>query len=214
VYATSAVLRLRAEETGNLAEPVLAAATGRIRWGLSHICVAAGGACLLLTTAGLSAGLGYGILTGSVSTQVPHLLGAALARLPAVLVLAAVAVLVFGLLPWESTALAWSAVALAGVIAVFGPPLLWPTWMMDISPFTQTPKLPGGTVPAEPLLWLCGIALALTVAGLAGLQRRDLGDLGPSCLTGGVLDRLADYVQESNQITKAGGGAAQPPGTN
>ena len=72
----------------------------------------------------------------------PQLLGAALARLPAVLVLAAVAVLLFGLLPWESTALAWSAVALAGVIAVFGPPL-WPARMMDISPFTQTPKLSG-----------------------------------------------------------------------
>ena len=211
VYATSAVLGLRAEETGNLAEPVLATATGRIRWGLSHIWVAAGGACLLLATAGLSAGLGYGILTGSVSTQVPQLLGAAAARLPAVLVLAAVAILLFGLLPWESTALAWTAVALAGVIAVFGPPLQWPAWMMDISPFTQTPKLPGGTVSAEPLLWLCGIALALTVTGLAGLRRRDLGDLGPSRLTGSVLDRLADYVQESNQITPASGGTAQPP---
>jgi hypothetical protein len=22
----------------------------------------------------------------------------------------------------------------------------WPTWMMDISPFTQIPELPGGTV--------------------------------------------------------------------
>jgi ABC-2 type transport system permease protein len=214
VYATSAVLRLRAEETGNLAEPVLATATGRIRWGLSHIWVAAGGACLLLATAGLSAGLGYGILTGSVSTQVPQLLGAALARLPAVLVLAAVAILLFGLLPWESTALAWTAVALAGVIAVFGPPLQWPAWMMDISPFTQTPKLPGGTAPAQPLLWLCGIALALTVTGLAGLRRRDLGDLGPSRLTARVLDRLADYAQENNQITHASGGAAPPPGNN
>ena len=214
VYATSAVLRLRAEETGNLAEPVLATATGRIRWGLSHICIAAGGACLLLTTAGVSAGLGYGILTGSASTQVPYLLGAALARLPAVLVLAAVAVLLFGLLPWESVALGWSAVALAGVIAVFGPPLLWPAWMMDISPFTQTPKLPGGTVPAEPLLWLCGIAVALSVAGLVGLWRRDIGDLGPSRLTGRVLDSLADYVQESNEITSAAGSAARPPGNN
>ncbi len=214
VYATSAVLRLRAEETGNLAEPVLATATGRIRWGLSHISVAVGGACLLLAAAGLSAGLGYGILTGSVSTQVPQLLGAALARLPAVLVLAAVAVFLFGLLPWESTALAWSAVALAGVIAVFGPPLLWPAWMMDISPFTQTPKLPGGTVSAEPLLWLCGIALALSVTGLADLRRRDLGDLGPSRLTGPVRDWLADYIQESNEITLASGGAAQPPRNN
>ena len=33
-YATSAVLRLRTEETGGLAEPLLATAVGRIRWGL------------------------------------------------------------------------------------------------------------------------------------------------------------------------------------
>jgi ABC-2 type transport system permease protein len=109
------------------AEPVLSAATGRIRWALSHISVAAGGACLLLAAAGLSTGLGYGVLTGSVSTQVPRLLGAALARLPATMVVAAVAVLLFGLLPWESIALAWTAVALVGVIGVFGLPLQWPT---------------------------------------------------------------------------------------
>ena len=57
VYSTSAVLRLRTEETGNLAEPVLASATGRIRWALGHISVAVGGACLLLAAAGGSAGL-------------------------------------------------------------------------------------------------------------------------------------------------------------
>jgi ABC-2 type transport system permease protein len=190
-YATSAVLRMRTEETGNLAEPVLATATGRIRWALSHICVATGGACLLLATAGLSAGLGYGILTGSVSTQVPGLLGAAAARLPATMTLAAVAVLLVGLLPWESTGLAWSAVALAGVITVFGPPLQWPAWIMDISPFTHTPKLPGGAIPPEPLLWLCGITLALATAGLAGLRHRDIGDFGPSGLSCLVRDWIA-----------------------
>jgi hypothetical protein len=45
-------------------------------------------------------------------------------------------------LPWEGTGLAWSAVALAGMIAVLGPPLQWPAWTMDISPFTQTPSCP------------------------------------------------------------------------
>jgi ABC-2 type transport system permease protein len=194
VYATSAVLRLRTEETGNLAEPVLSAATGRIRWALSHISVAVGGACLLLVAAGLSTGLGYGILTGSVSTQVPRLLGAALARLPATMVVAAVAVLLFGLLPWESIALAWTAVALVGVIGVFGPPLQWPVWMMDISPFTQIPKLPGGTVSAAPLLWLCAVALTISTAGLIGLRHRDLGDLGPSRPLGAVRDRIVVYT--------------------
>ena len=129
--------------------------------------------------------------------------------------LAGVAVLMFGLLPWESTALAWSAVALAGVITVFGPPLQWPAWTMDISPFTQTPKLPGGTVAAEPLAWLCGIALALSLTGLAGLRRRDLGDLGPTRLTGPVRDRIADYIQESRELSQpaAARTTAQPPGT-
>jgi ABC-2 type transport system permease protein len=144
----------------------------------------------------LSTGLGYGVLTGSVSTQVPRLLGAAFARLPAVLVLAAVAVLVIGLLPGESIALAWGVVVLVGVIAVFGASLLWPAWMMDISPFTQIPKLPGGTMSAEPLLWLCGIALALSVAGLIGLRRRDLGDFGPT-RPFGLPAWLRTYIEES-----------------
>ena len=193
-YSTSAVLRLRTEETANLAEPVLSAATGRIRWALSHISVAVGGACLLLIAAGLSAGLGYGVLTGSVRTQLPRLLGAATAQLPAAIVLPAVAVLLFGLLPWESTALAWTAVALVAVITVFGRPLQWPTWMMDISPFTQIPKLPGGTVSAEPLLWLCAVALTISTLGLIGLRRRDLGDLGPSRPAGAVRDRIVAYA--------------------
>jgi hypothetical protein len=44
-----------------------------------------------------------------------------------------------------SIALTWTAVALVGVIGVFGPPLQWPAWMMDISPYTQIPRC-----PAEP----------------------------------------------------------------
>ena len=215
VYATSAVLRLRTEEAGNLAEPVLAAPTGRIRWALSHIVIAVGGACLLLATAGGSAGLGYGILTGSVSTQLPALAGAAMARLPAALVLPAVAVLLFGLLAWESTVVAWTAMALAGVIAVFGPPLQWPPWMMDISPFTHTPRLPGGPVSAQPLLWLCVAALAIATAGLAGLRRRDLGDLGPSHPVTAVRDRIAAYARDDYGPSRQAAArcTAQPPET-
>jgi ABC-2 type transport system permease protein len=196
-FGTAAVLRLRTDETGNLAEPVLATATGRIRWALSHLSVAAGSMVLLLAVAGLSAGLSYGLLTGSVSTQVPQLLGAALARWPATLVLAALAVALFGLLPWEATALAWSVLALTGVIALFGPSLLWPAVLIDLSPFTEIPKLPGGPVTAAPLAWLCGIAVALAAVGLLGLRRRDLGDLGPSYRSyrGRIHDYLVDYLQ-------------------
>jgi ABC-2 type transport system permease protein len=194
-FATSAVLRMRTDETGNLAESVLATATGRIRWALSYSSVAVGGAGLLLAAAGLSAGLGYGILSGSVSTQVPVLLGAALARWPAVLVLAGLAVALFGLFPWESTAVAWGVVAVVAFIALLGPSLQFPAAMLDLSPFTQTPKLPGGPVTAAPLLWSCAIALALGAAGLFGLRRRDFGDLGPVYRGGRLHDWLVDYLQ-------------------
>jgi hypothetical protein len=54
-YAISVILRLRAEETGGAAELVLATATGRVRWALSHIAVA--GTALLLAVAGVATGL-------------------------------------------------------------------------------------------------------------------------------------------------------------
>jgi putative exporter of polyketide antibiotics len=202
VYATAAVLRLRTEETGNLAEPVLATAVGRIRWSLSHISVAVAGSALLLVDAGLSAGLGYGLLIGSARTDVPSLLGAALVKLPAAMVMVALATALVGLLPWESVAVTWTAVALTAVIAVFGTALQWPAWLTDISPFTQTPKLPGGTVSAQPLLWLCGISVVLMVVGLVGLRRRDIGDFGPSRLVFIVRDSLAEYVRESRALSE------------
>jgi hypothetical protein len=85
--------------------------------------------------------------------------------------------------------------------------------MMDISPFSQAPKLPGAAVSAGPLLWLCGIALALGAAGLAGLRRRDIGDLGPTGLVRPLFDGLADYIRESNEISQqaAALSAAPPP---
>ena len=48
-------------------------------------------------------------------------------------------------------------------------------WVLDISPFTHVPKLPGGAVSAAPLVWLSLIAVALAAAGLVGLRRRDIG---------------------------------------
>ncbi len=174
-YATSAVLRLRAEETGHRAEPLLAAATGRVGWGLSHVAVAVFGTALLLAVAGVAAGLGYGLRTGSAGTEVARLLGAALVQLPASLAVAGAAVLLFGLWPGASVAGAWTVLGAVVVIALFGQVLRLSGWLLDLSPFTHVPKLPGAAVTAPPLLWLGLAALALTAAGLTALRRRDIG---------------------------------------
>ena len=174
-YATSAVLRLRAEETDGQAEPLLATATSRIRWGLSHIAVAVIGTAVLLAVAGVAAGLGYGLRAGSAGHEVARLLGAAEAQLPGSLAVAGVAVLLFGLLPRASVAGAWTVTGLVVVIALFGQVLQLSQWVLDISPFTHVPKLPSASFSSAPLFWLGLAAVALAAAGLAGLRRRDIG---------------------------------------
>jgi ABC-2 type transport system permease protein len=174
-YATSAVLRLRAEESAERAEPLLATAAGRIRWGLSHVVVAVAGSALLLAVAGAAAGLGYGLRTGSAGTELARLLGAALVQLPASLAVAGAAVALFGLVPRACVAGAWSVLGAVVVIALFGQVLRLSGWVTGISPFSHVPKLPGAAFTAAPLLWLALAALALAAAGLAGLRRRDIG---------------------------------------
>ena len=78
-------------------------------------------------------------------------------------------------LPRASVAGAWTALGLVVVINLFGQVLQLSHWILDISPFTHAPRLPGGTVAAAPLVWLCALALAASAAGLAGLRRRDIG---------------------------------------
>jgi ABC-2 type transport system permease protein len=174
-YGVMSVLRLRAEETGNLAEPVLSGSVGRVRWGLSHAGVAVAGTVLLLAVAGVATGLGYGIRAGGTGPEIARMLGAGLAQVPAALVIAAIALAAFGLAPSASAAIGWTALGLAVALNLFGTALQLSHWVLDASPFTHAPRLPGGTVSAASLLWLCAIALALAVAGLAGLRHRDIG---------------------------------------
>ena len=171
-YGIQAAMRLRTEETALRAEPVLATAVSRSRWALSHIVIALGGATLLMVLAGVASGLTYG--AASDMGQFGRVFGAALAQLPAAWVLTGIVVLAFGFLPRLNYA-GWAALAAFVGLSFFGPILGLDQWVLDISPFTHTPRLPGGVFTATPLLLLTGVAAAGVLAGLAGFRRRDIG---------------------------------------
>lgn len=173
VYAVQAALRLRGEETGDRAEPVLAAAVGRIRWAWSHLVFAVAGPVVLLLLVGLTTGLAYGAHTGDIGAAVGQVLGGALVQVPAVWVLAGIAMALFGIVPrWAAAA--WGALVAFLVLTELGSLVNLSKWVADISPYTHVPKLPGGTFTAVPLLWLGFVAAVLTAVGLAALRRRDL----------------------------------------
>jgi ABC-2 type transport system permease protein len=110
-----------------------------------------------------------------VSAQVPRLIGAGLVQLPAALAVAAVAMAAIGVLPKWSGPIGWTVLAFCGFIGIFGPAINLPQAVLDISPFTHVPKVPGGVFSSMPLIWLSAIAVALACVGLTALRRRDVG---------------------------------------
>ena len=120
-YAVSAVARLRSDEVAGRAEPLLAAAVSRWRWGGSNLVIVTVGTVVVLVAGGLGVGLAFGIAGSDVSTQVPRLIGAALAQLPAALAVAAIGATFAGLVPKWSGPVGWAALAVCGFIGVFGP---------------------------------------------------------------------------------------------
>jgi ABC-2 type transport system permease protein len=172
-YAVQATLRLRAEETSGRAEPVLATASGRLRWASSHLVFGLLGPAAALLAAGLTEGLAYGLAVGEVGKQVRRLIGAALIQLPAVWILAAIAIVLFGLFP-RLTPAAWAAPAICILIGLSTAGTNVAEWVRDISPFNHLPRLPGGTASVGSLVALTAIAVVLGLIGLIGLRRRDL----------------------------------------
>ncbi|NMI00329.1 ABC transporter permease [Pseudonocardia sp. K10HN5] len=173
VYMVQATRHLYTEECTGRAESVLATGVGRIRWAAGHLSCAALGSAVLLALAGLGAGVAYGIAVGD-ARQVAALVGGALAQLPAAWVLGGLVVALFGFAPRRVGA-GWAALTAFLLIAEIGPLLRVPQWVLDLSPFTHLPRLPGGTWSVTPLLVLLAVAAGSTALGLLGLRRRDAG---------------------------------------
>jgi ABC-2 type transport system permease protein len=171
-YGVQAALRLRAEESGLRAEPVLATAVGRVRWLASHLVIALAGSAAVLVAGGAAAGLAHAARTGDLG-QAARVVGGALAYVPAVSVLTGIVVATFGLWP-RLVAVGWAALGVFLLLGELGPVLKLDQWALDVSPFTHVPRLPGAAVTATPLIWLTAAAMALVAAGLAGFRARDV----------------------------------------
>ena len=148
-FAISAVLRLRSEETDQRADPVLATRAGRIGWALSHLVIAVGRDGRDPGRGGTRAGLGHGARSrlarqrGRQDGRRRAGAGSRRAgRSPAS--------------PWPCSAShrgsaprrAGACSARAVLLLFFGATLRLSHWVLDVSPFTHVPRLPGGAVSA------------------------------------------------------------------
>ena len=135
------------------ADSVLATSTGRLAWSASHLVIAVAGIVAIVVSVGLGAGLGYTYRAGGGGAEIGRLLAAGLAQAPAVLVLGGLSVALFGLLPRFAMSGSWSVLGVFVLLLLLGTTLRLSHWIMDLSPFTHLPKLPGGTVTRS--RWCC-----------------------------------------------------------
>jgi ABC-2 type transport system permease protein len=172
-FAVASVLRSRAEEASGRAEPVLATATSRAAWLGSHGLVAFAGSAVLLAAGGAATGAVRAVGSGDAG-DVPALLGGALAHLPAVWVVAGIALALVGLAPRAASAASWAMLAVVVLITLFAESLHWPGWVRDLSPLSWTPNAPVEPWTIGPTVTLLAVAAALLALGFGGFRRRDL----------------------------------------
>ncbi|MPZ26674.1 MAG: ABC transporter permease [Micromonosporaceae bacterium] len=172
VFVILGVQTLRGEETRGRVEPVLATATSRWAWFGGYLGVLAAGAVGLLLLVGLAIGTATAISVGDagyvLDTTASHLVYA-----PALLVILAIAALLFGFLP-SATGATWAVLGFGMIIGFFGPIMDLPQWVHNLSPLEHVSRLPLDDLAWTPLVVLTVIAAGLAGAGLAGFRRRDL----------------------------------------
>ncbi|MCB0931850.1 MAG: ABC transporter permease [Mycobacterium sp.] len=171
--AISATLRLHGEEASGRAETVLGGAVSRGHWAASHLVFAVAGTAASLLAAGVVAGTAYGLAVGDLPMAMPRVVAAAAVQLPAVWLLAGLTLAIFGILPRFASA-AWAVLVAAFSLYVLGSIAGMPQWILNLSPFAHTPRVPGEPFRAAPVIWLLAGTVALGGFGLLALHRRDI----------------------------------------
>ncbi|RAU91339.1 ABC transporter permease [Mycobacterium colombiense] len=171
-FAVSLTLRLHQEESSQRAETVLAGAVSRTRWLASHLVTALAGSAVAMLASGLTAGVVYGVAAGDVAAKLPMVVASAAVQLPAVWLLSAVTVCLFGVAP-RLTPAAWG--VLVGFVALYliGSLAGFSQWLLDAEPFAHIPRI-GSDFTVVPLLWLLAIDVGLIILGAMAFRRRDL----------------------------------------
>ena len=171
-YVVQAVGSLRTEETSGRIEPRLAGTLSRRAWLTAHGVVILGGLIIInlvgSTVLGVTTALSVGNAAGT-----GRVLAAGAAYLPAEMVLAGLALALFGLLP-RAFPLASAAYAVTAFIAFLGPGLKLPGWVRDLAVTTHIGNPPLGAIDGGTLTVLATAAATLVTLAFVGFRRRGI----------------------------------------
>lgn len=170
-FGVQVVGRLRSDELAARIGLLVSTRVGRLRWYGSVVGLLVAQVTIILVVGGAAADIGAAITTDTALRW--EGLGAALAQLPAALVVIAVAVAAWSLRA-RFAVVGWVLVAWASVVGMLADTLRLAEWARDLSPLHHVGRVPIDPVSVPATVWLAAIAVALLVAAALRWRSRDL----------------------------------------
>lgn len=170
-YAIQAIGVARAEESSGRLETALFGPQPRTTWVSAQLLAITTGIVIVTSVGALALGImtvwstGHGVGGDVVRTTLSYM--------PAITILAGLAMICFGILP-RFQPLGWVTYAAAALIAYLGDPLNLPDPVRDLSPFHLIGSPPQDTARTSTLVWLLVASLGCVAAALLGFRRRDI----------------------------------------
>jgi polyether ionophore transport system permease protein len=164
---------VRAEEESGRADSLLSRPLTRLRWAGGHAALALGGAVALAVLSGACVWLGAAA-SGSGEISLSAAVGSVANVVPVIVLAGGLSVLCFGLAPRLTTAIPVTLVLAGYVVTLLGPALEWPSWVLDLSPFTHLAWVPAAPWAATSGVVMAVLGLLFAVGGLVAFQRRDV----------------------------------------
>ncbi|GGC78865.1 ABC transporter permease [Thalassobacillus devorans] len=166
------ILKLKGEEGKGRAAHLLERAISRPRLMGSYLALALVGGWIMLSLAALGLGVaGNAVMEDGISLG--RFYESAMAYLPAMWVMLALAVLLIGWAPRFSV-IAWLYLVYSFIVVYMGGLFQFDEWVTKLSPFGHIPELPVEEVSWLGMSVLTGIAAVVLVAGFAGYRKRDI----------------------------------------
>ncbi|QGG41739.1 ABC transporter permease [Aeromicrobium yanjiei] len=169
VLGVQVALRMRSEEVDYRVEPLLAGSLRRKVYLASNLVVALAGSALAMALAGVT----MSIVGPREDISARDIIGQALATIPAVWLLVAIAFAAVGAAP-RIRLIGWLGIVASFGLTILGPTFKLPDWALDISPFRHVPAVAASSTDWSGLAWLCVVALALMAVAFVGFRRRDV----------------------------------------
>lgn len=167
-----AMLKPIGEERKNRTESLFGLAVSRTRLLGSSFFVAAVTSWIMISLAVIGLwSAGTAVMDDPISFGTFY--KAAIVYLPAMWVMIGIAILLIGMVP-KLTSVIWLYLFYSFIVVYLGGLLQFPEWMSNLSPFGHIPQLPVEEMDFMKISVVTVIALAITVIGFIGYNRRDI----------------------------------------